>query len=286
MKSRVALLVSLGLGLLSMLIVQAYVSKKESEMEAGSQPRSVYVAADNIPEMVRLDPGMVQKVEIPGRFVQPEAIVSLDQIYGSVARVPIFKGAQLTHNMLLTRLETGLAMRVDPQRRAMAIAVSDVTGVAGLIQPGNRVDIYGTFKLEKGEYETVQSLLLLNNIKVLAVERRIGTIAPEDVMTQAEHEQKERAGESDKRKDEYPKNITVSVTPQEAIRLITAQESGSLTVVLRAQFEEISPEKGGAPTVEEPVATLSTQDLIGHEEKTARQRVPRYEQIRGNEVSY
>ena len=68
------------------------------------------------------------------------------------------------------------------------------------------------------------------------------------------------------------------MTPQEAIRVITAQESGSLTVTLRPQFDEAE-----AP---ETVQPLNTQDLIGHEEKTARQRVPRYEQIRGNEVSY
>jgi pilus assembly protein CpaB len=279
MKSRVALLVSLGLGLFSVLIVQAYVSKKESELQAGAQPQAVYIATDDIPENVRLDPRLVQKIEVPGRHAQPEAIKSLDQIYGSVARVPIFKGMQITQNMLLSRLETGLAMRVDPQRRAMSIAVSDVTGVAGLIQPGNRVDIYGTFKLEKSDYETVQSLLLLSNIKVLAVERRIGAIAPEDVLTAEKAEEQARAGEDPRAKrDEYPKNLTVSVTPHEAIRLITAQESGSLTVVLRPQFEE-------APS-DEAVQPLNTQDLIGREEKTIRQRVPRYEQIRGNEVSY
>ena len=202
MKSRIPLLVSLGLGLFSVLIVQAYVSKREADFTAGSQPQAVYLATDNIPENVRLDSGLIQKVEIPGRYVQPEAVTSLDQIYGSVARVPVFKGSQITRNMLLTRLETGLAMRVDPQRRAMAIAVSDVTGVAGLIQPGNRVDIYGTFKLEKVDYETVQSMLLLSNVKVLAIERRIGSISPEEVMTAEEHAQKERSGEDARTKKE------------------------------------------------------------------------------------
>jgi pilus assembly protein CpaB len=278
MKSKTALFVSLLLGVFAVFVVHLYVVKKEADLQAGSTPQAVYVAADDIPEMVRLDAAMAQKVELPGRYVQPEAITTLDQIYGSVARVPIFKGTQITRSMLLRRFETGLAMRVDPQRRAMAIAVTDVTGVAGLVQPGNRVDVYGTFKLSKSDHETVQSVLLLSNIKVLAVERRIGSVSPEDVLSEEEYEQQERSGERDSRKkEEYPKNLTVSVTPQEAARIITAQESGLLTVVLRGQFDE-SPD--------EAVERITTQDLIGREEKTAPQRVPRYQQIRGNEITY
>lgn len=279
MKSKIPLLVSMGLGLFAVLIVHLYVTKKESDLQAGSKPLSVYVAIDDIPEMVRIDAAMVQKVELPSKYVQPEATTDLDQIHGSVARVPIFKGAQLTRNTLLTRRETGLAMRVDPQRRAMAIAVNDVTGVAGLVQPNNRVDIYGTFKLDKEDHESVQSMLLLTNIKVLASERQMGAAALEDGISEAEFKEKERSGDAAKKdRDEYPKNITVSVTPQEAIKLITAQESGLLTVTLRAQFDE--------STSDVAVQPLSTQDLIGREEKTVSQRVARYEQIRGNEVSY
>jgi pilus assembly protein CpaB len=277
MKSKQALILSLMLGLFAVVIVHMYVAKKESDLQAGSRPQGVYVAAVDIPEHVRLSVDMVVRKELPSAYVQPQAATDLDHIVGSVSRVPIFKDTQITRNTLLTRMESALAMRIDPTRRAMSLAVSDVSGVAGLIQPGNRVDVYATFKLNKGDHETVQTQLLLPNIQVLAIERRVGAIAPEDIMSKEEHDKREQS-KSTGQKEDYPKNITASVTPHEAVRAITAQESGALTVVLRPQFDD-SPEAV-------VVTPVSTQDLIGREEKTIPRRVPRYEEIRGNEISY
>ncbi len=279
MKSQKALFVSLFMGLFAVMVVHLYVKKKESDMQANAQLIMIYTAAEDIPEMVRIKADMVKLREVPASFVLPQATTDLDQIIGAVAKIPIFEGSQIAKNMLISRIDTDLAMRVDPLRRAMAIAVSDVTGVAGLIKPGNSVDIYATFKIKKKDYETIESHLLLTNVRVLAVERKVGVVSPEEIMTAEEHEQLESAGElpSQGRKQEYPKNITLSVTSEEAIRLITAQEAGFLTAVLRPQYDEPS---------EQEIQPVRTQDLIGQEKKTSAQKVPRYEQIRGSEISY
>ena len=66
--------------------------------------------------------------------------------------------------------------------------------------------------------------------------------------------------------------------PAQAIQIITAQEAGFLTVTLRSQFDE-SPERM-------ELEPFRLEQIIGEEKQTKTQRLPRYEQIRGSEISY
>ena len=61
MKNRTALLVSVLLGVFAVFVVHLYVSQKQTDLEAGSAPQVVFVAADDIPENLRLEAAMVQR---------------------------------------------------------------------------------------------------------------------------------------------------------------------------------------------------------------------------------
>ena len=57
----------------------------------------------------------------------------------------------------------GVAAVTQPEKRAMAVRVDDVVGVAGFINPGNRVDVLVTLRESPSQTKTV-----LQNVLVLA----------------------------------------------------------------------------------------------------------------------
>ena len=66
---------------------------------------------------------------------------------GRVATVPSAAGTQILATMLGDESEDALAYEVPAGQRAVTISAADVMGVGGLVRPGNRVDIIGTFEV-------------------------------------------------------------------------------------------------------------------------------------------
>ena len=111
----------------------------------------------------------------------------------------------------------GVAAIIDPKKRAMAIRVDKIIGVAGFILPGNRVDVLVTIS----QGETTITKTVLNNMLVLA--------------TGTELEKKE--------KEEKPylvDVITMEVTPVEGEKLALAASQGRLALALR-NFTDTEP---------------------------------------------
>jgi pilus assembly protein CpaB len=113
-----------------------------------------------------------------------------------------------------------LASLIQNKMRAISIPVAGSSAVSGMVQPGDYVDILGTFTLPSkktpGESE-IATLTLLQNVTVLATGQKMAKTA----------EQKGAAASS------YS-SITVEVTPREAELLVFAQQlQGRLTMTLR-----------------------------------------------------
>lgn len=83
-----------------------------------------------------------------------------DDLEGWVTMVPIPKDSVLVWGMLDKNL--GL----EPGRRAVAISVNSETGLAGLIRPGNHVDVL--VSMEGGPDGSGQTVVMLQNVRVLA----------------------------------------------------------------------------------------------------------------------
>jgi pilus assembly protein CpaB len=74
-----------------------------------------------------------------------------DSVVGRVTRIPVFKGEALVPGRLAPPgTGPGLEVKITPGKRAMAVKINDVTGIAGLIQPNSRVDVLVTLKDENG----------------------------------------------------------------------------------------------------------------------------------------
>jgi pilus assembly protein CpaB len=107
--------------------------------------------------------------------------------------------------------ERNLATYVKAGKRAMTIPVNSSLSLGGLLQPGHRVDIIGTFTRTGNDTAANRSITLLQNITVLATGDKLGTDSS----------------------SEHFSTVTLGVTLEQSELLSFASQSGSLSVVLR-----------------------------------------------------
>ncbi len=209
-----------------------YVAHREKELLELSELKPTLVATTDIPEHFRLDETMVRVEQVPAKWRQPKALSQVDDILGQITRGPIAAGEQILASKLVMPNDAGLAYFVHPRFRAVAIAVDEFTAVGGHIRPGNYVDILGTFDFGQGEKADTRTVTLFQNVEVMSVGDDIGqptarVLADEDAPR--ENRARGLAG---------GRTITVSVMPDEAQKLVLAQQLGDITLTLRSIYEE------------------------------------------------
>ncbi len=161
---------SLGAGIFATFLLYSYSQEKKAEYDKqfGSTKRVVVAKAD-IAEMQTIYDTMVETVERPGTYLEPDAVTIPDEIIGNVAAIPIKKGQQITKNQLLTPgPDTGISLQVAPSKRAVAIPVDEIRGVAKLIRPGDRIDIIVALDSGKGANARRETTILMQDVVVLA----------------------------------------------------------------------------------------------------------------------
>lgn len=211
----VALVVAIGSGFTVLQLLQA--------AQADTRPSTitVLVASASFPEGHRLRAGDVEPREMPTAAIPADVFTSVDSIVGRVTRVPVFRG----ETMVLGRLApsgsgSGLEVRITPGKRAMAVRIDDVAGLAGLIQPDSRVDVVVT--VGDGVDAPPHSRVIMHNMRVLSVgaetERAAATPSDGAPIAQAAA---------------LASTATLEVTPSEAEQLALATNQGRIQLVLR-----------------------------------------------------
>ena len=125
-----------------------------------------------------------------------------------------------------------LSSLVEDNMRALTVPVDEVFGVAGFILPGDRVDVVLTRTLKAGDPSTSQADVLVQNVKVLAIDQK-----------------------ADQRLDapSVSSAVTLEVDAEMAQKLALGGSIGRLSLTLRAA--------GSAHRAE--VGSVSLADLAG-----------------------
>lgn len=257
-----AFFISLAFAFVGMGLVAFYISEQEQRLlETHGKPGYVVVAKKNINEMQPLDATMVDIKSIPATYEQPGVIKDPKDVDGMVALVPIREGEQIVVTKLAPKgAQTGLAPQVAANKRAMSIVVSDDTGVAKLIKPGDYVDVIGRVSYP-GADGTRQSELktFLQNVRILAtgeiVTNNIPQVYETDPLTQKKVAVSGRG-------DQSFSTVTVEVTPEQAQILIYAQEESKLYLTLRNPVDR----------VETQVGSTTIDEVLGPDSKRAEAR--------------
>jgi pilus assembly protein CpaB len=151
----------------------------------------------------------------------PEARASLR---GSLIRAYLDAGVPITYaDVLRTRDRGFVASVLNPGNRAVSVGVDPVSGVAGLIWPGDRVDIILTQDLDKepAAYHTLGETVMVN-IRVIAIDQEIVQGAPTDNAA---------AGK-------LVRTVTLEVDPAQAEKIAVAVHIGKLTLSIRAANDQ------------------------------------------------
>jgi pilus assembly protein CpaB len=198
----------------------------------------VAVAVTDLTDGTRLEEGDVALVDMPTAVVPLGAYTTLDSIVDRITRVPVFAGEVMVPRRLApVGAGAGLEVRITPGKRAMAVEIDEVAGLAGLIQPDSRVDVLVT--LTDAETERQHAKLIMSNMRVLSVGSLLDRLPTDEL-------------EPTDEPVEAPTTAALEVSPAQAERLAVASSQGRIQLVLRGF--------GDPDTV--PTAGATMQDMM------------------------
>jgi pilus assembly protein CpaB len=155
----------------------------------------------------------------------------------------------------LARPDAGVGLNaiITPGRRAMTVATDVQDAIAGLIQPGNYVDIIVTIKPDDAVLAGAKWLTetIIQGAKVLAVGGNLGQDSSATAPAEADKKKKASSTKATKTKP----SITLEVTPEDAERLALAVSRGDIAVVLRSDTDILQIAQNGATTARNLLGT-------------------------------
>src|SRR5262245_8281720 len=222
----------------------------------GRDTKTVLVAAAPLRFGTALTADMIAEVEWPASSVPAGAFTSREVLLGPGGQRTVLAAIAKNEPILAAKI-TGAGQRgtlsavIEPDMKAITIRVDDVLGVAGFVQPDDRVDVLLTRNdrpTSPTPYQvsgSVYSDLLLQNVRVLAVDQ----IA-------------DRSGQA-----KPAKAVTIEVTTEEAQKVALGASIGQLSLALRqagssftGDFRRINVDDLGRPQNELDAPKQPTSD--------------------------
>jgi pilus assembly protein CpaB len=241
MSSRIAVVIAVILGMVAAFAVHRYMREEEQQLKERHPSVLVVVASRPLKkgDIFRNntgEEGMIRYKEFPKKSIVSGmmSIPEANQYDGFVLTKDVEPGSAILTDMLKVSAEqdVGGESYVEKGHRAVTIAVNMESGAAGLLRPGDHVDVIATFDLGRGTRRTqeagamgVKTLHLLQNVRVIALDN-----------------QTETTGRTARSGRNY-RTVTLSVTPHDALRLTNAEEQGRIRLLLRNRSDtEVQPE--------------------------------------------
>lgn len=234
--------ISLAAGLFAAFLLYSYSQDKKAEYDKTyGTMKNVVVAKKDIPEMMTIDDSMLEVLQRPSDFMEPGAVSDPELAVGQVAGKAILKGEQiLGSKLLIPGPDTGISLQVAPSKRAVTLPVDEVRGVAKLIRPGDRVDIYAAIDTGKGIVQRREVTMLMQDVVVLATGVNVLNNIPRTVEPDGN---KKNAVITSLTSDTKYNSITIEATPKESQDLIyiVSTAPGNIYFTLRNPNDRAVP---------------------------------------------
>jgi pilus assembly protein CpaB len=215
-KSLILLVLALGCGLVASIGI-SQVLDSQSKNQAAIETVPIYVALHNINLGDPVDDGMVSLQEWPKDKVPVGAVTKWDDIEGRRPKTIIFQGEPLNDGKFLSKGEMHDPIAgIPPGMRLKTVSVDARKSAAGLLSPGDRVDIqlFVQRNVQNGVAHPFTKIIL-QNIRVFAVDQAV-----------------QRAAEGTEERN-VAKTVSLVMTPQQASRVTTAENMGELSLIPR-----------------------------------------------------
>ena len=219
----VALVAGGGAAVLASRYISTRISNAEATFANEYVLRPVIVAAKAIAagQTVQIEDLALRKV--PARFAPSEArgAEASGEILGRVALHALAHGDPVLPSSLQSSELPPLASLVGADRRAITLAVDEINGFAGLLTPGDVVDLVYIADGDGASPRAAAVRPLLERVTVIATgrsTRRVRTTGGDGVAHDI---------------DVDYATVALDVAPVDAQRLVLAQRTGEVTVLLR-----------------------------------------------------
>ena len=251
--SRLLVLFGIGLAVLTFVLIVALLPGKTNNPGIGGATPTpapnvnVVVAAQDIGLGVVVTADMLTTQSVPRAAAAGDSFLVPSQVIGQTTRRSVVAGAQI-HKADFDVNQASKILVVPPGKRAMAVSVTELTGVGKLVYVGDTVDVVVTFDeatvkiltLQPGSQAaqhddnfrplSVKAPLLLQDIQV------IGTIdsPPEAAGANPQASQAPNAPTI----TNTNKLIVLAVTDDQAEAILFARYGGTIDLVLRSPADE------------------------------------------------
>ncbi|MFZ5974781.1 MAG: Flp pilus assembly protein CpaB [Bacillota bacterium] len=213
-------ILSILMAVIAGVAVYLFASSLERNASASSDASRVVIAVKEIPANTQITEDMVALTQLTGSGISPYAATDIKQVVGKITKYPLLPKEQVLIPQLAMqgKEDSALSFMLEKGRRAVSVAVDDVSGVSGFISKGDYVDVIGTvIAYDAGGKSRPVSTMLVENVPVL----QTGTKVPKSTDSANSYT-----------------TVTLSVTPQEALKINYAATNGKLRLLLRPVLDK------------------------------------------------
>lgn len=230
------------MGILAALLGAKYLDMREAYYKSKYRPPeadtvSVVVAKADLHRGTVIDSENMAMRKIPRVYVHDQAITpdQFGAVQGRKLIEPLREGRVLSKPYIAGAIIKDFSDILVVGRRAATIQVDEISSISGMLEPGNRVDLYVTLPARYvggGEGDVI--FPMVENVLVLATGKKVAS-----ELLQFDRQTARGASYH---------TVTLNLTPKEAAALLAAQSAGKLTAILRnrtdlsiAKFGNVRP---------------------------------------------
>jgi pilus assembly protein CpaB len=220
-KSLVLLVLALGCGLIAAIgINQVLASKQQPQTVEEVEKAELVVALSQINPGDPFKPENIKLEAWPKENVPPGAITKIEDLTGRKPRVVIFPGEAIIEPKLMNKDTDGISTRIPAGFRLATVRVDAEKGGAGMILPGDHVDVMVTLQENQSRgIPKTTTLTFLQNVKVVAADNIIDRNTSGETSIAA-------------------KTISLLVKPVEVAMVNMAADLGTIKLTLRGHNDD------------------------------------------------
>ena len=216
-KSMILIMIALGCGLVASIGISQHLERGKQTGQA-SETEKIFVAMAAIDIGQPLTAENVKLEEWPKTKIPQGAVMKLEDLKDRYPRQRLYAGEPILEAKLMDNNEAD-STKIPAGYRVASVSVTMETGVAGLVQPGDRVDLVVYLKRNQDVHMTGVKTIL-RDVRVFAV-----------------NQETERTTDKDGQAI-IAKTVSFLVTPAQVERLMLAGQLGKLHLSLRRPNDE------------------------------------------------
>jgi len=242
------LVVAVLTGVVAAVLSTFYLQSVEERYRLANQPEpeitvAVVVPRENMLPGQRITQQSIASRQVPEEYLPANAILASQyrEIINRTLIAPVERGRPMTLNAVTDFASERLSDVIPLGRRAYSIRVSRIESFDGLLRPGDRVDIMGSFRPESLGLEVPGDLPIEGAILTPVVSQVRVLAASREDANGTRYELTNVSTSTDNFDMEFA-SITLDLSAEQVVRIQAAQQAGTLFPVLKNKDDTTVPD--------------------------------------------